>query len=157
MIGIKTELLLGTEGKAKREVSTGRDKVRLVNSEGAIRHLLVTFSGNQLLIHLLMKVFTHPILPHNPACPTSSSLYCSYFHLVAFPTFYLSLGLVTGSSSHLHIKWSSTHISIISIITYLSHQFIHPPTNWAAEFMSLCIAHEEPTCAKPDYRSFQIL
>lgn len=104
MIRIKTRFFLGTEGRAGREVSTGRDKVRHVNSEGAFQHLLVTFSGNHLPIHLLMKMFMHPILPYNLACPMSSSLDGS-LPPSGFPCILtITQGLVTYSSSHLHIK-----------------------------------------------------
>lgn len=73
MIGIRTELVLGTEGRAGGGVSTGRDKVRHVSSEGAFRQPPVMLSGHQLPIHLLAEVFILPINPCNPARPVSSS------------------------------------------------------------------------------------
>lgn len=123
VIGIKTELFLDTEGRAGREVSMGRDKVRHGNSERASQHPLVMFSVNQLRIHLLTELFMHPLLPHNPAWSMSSSLYCSLppsgFPLIPL----ITQDLLTRSSSHLHYQVAiHTHIS-------LSLSSIHPSTH----------------------------
>lgn len=83
MIGIKAELFLDPEGRAGREVSTGRDKERHSDSEGASQRPLVMFSVNQLPTHLLTEVFLHPVLPHNPAW-SCLHLSTAHFHLLAF-------------------------------------------------------------------------